>query len=62
MKTTWENNGIQFPRLIAEADQAGAFNGNVLRTMAIEMDLTVNEVLEVVERATTKWDQIKAST
>lgn len=57
----WNNNEIQFPRLIAELEAAGAFTSQgLIQTLTEEMDLTEAEILELVDRAQTKWDEIKA--
>lgn len=58
----WLNNQIQFPRLIAEAQVAGAFSGTVVATMAEEMDLTMDELHGLIDRACDEWDKIKAKT
>jgi len=56
----WKNNQIQFPRLIAELEAAGAFSfGMIMRQIGDSMDLTRDEILEVVERASNEWDKIK---
>lgn len=57
--TNWLDNSIQFPRLIAEADEAGAFTREVIEGMAESMDLETSEVCELIERAQHKWDEIK---
>lgn len=58
MSDPWLNDDIQFPRLIAEAEAAGAFTTDVIGAMASSMDLSVDEVLELLERAGGKWDAI----
>lgn len=57
----WANDAIQFPRFIAEAEEAGAFTPEVVAEMAVSMDLDPAQVLELVERASNRWDAIKAS-
>jgi len=59
---TWKNNAIQFPRLIAEAEAAGAFTDQVLADMATSMDLSVGEIAELLGRASDEWDEIKKRT
>ena len=54
----WENDAVQFPRLIAEAEAAGAFTDDVLSDMADSMDLEVAQVVELVSRAQERWDDI----
>lgn len=60
----WSINDVQFPRLIAEAEAAGLFNGDDGRFTAMceSMDLSVDEVFELVERAKRRWDEVKAAT
>jgi len=61
MNPKWENNSIQFPRLIAEAEAAGLWCDKVgVQLMAESMDLEVKEVFEIIERAQTVWDKIVA--
>lgn len=59
---TWTRNDIQFPRLIEEAQAAGAFTAEVIDMMAESMDLTSHEVVELLDRAQAVWDRIKADT
>jgi len=56
--SNWENNTIQFPRLLAEimATQ-DALN---IPALAESMDLTVDEVGELFDRADAIWQRIKA--
>lgn len=58
----WRNDDIQFPRLIAEMEAMGAFQKPLLYDLSASMDLTPNEVLEIVDRAQNKWDKIKEKT
>lgn len=64
----WENNLIQFPRLIAEIQETGAFDlrlpggDRVIDAVAESMDLDVSQVYELVDRAVTEWDRIKSVT
>jgi energy-converting hydrogenase A subunit M len=55
----WANNAIQFPRFIEEAQAAGAFTNDVIEQMAQSMDLDVEEVQEIMERARKIWESIK---
>ena len=56
--SNWDNNTIQFPRLLAEimATQ-DALN---IPALAESMDLTVDEVGELFDRADAAWQRIKA--
>lgn len=56
----WDNNEIQFPRLIAEMQMAGAFSEDVIMELCESMDLEPEEVQELVNRACDAWDEIKA--
>lgn len=58
--TKWEDNSIQFPRLIEEAQAAGAFTPEVIRDMCASMDLEQTDLLDLLERAQVVWDDIKA--
>lgn len=57
-KNNWKNNAIQFPRVIAE----------ILATqptldffaLAHEMDLEMEDLNELLDRAQNEWDRIKA--
>ena len=49
-KPNWDNNAIQFPRLIEEAQAAGAFTPEVIKSMADSMDLTIYQVQVLMER------------
>ena len=62
----WEDNSIQFPRLIAEAEAAGIWSDacdmhgagtSALEDMAASMDLDVSEVFELISRAQKEWEQ-----
>ena len=59
-KTPWNDNSIQFPRLIAELEAAGAFTPSVVSNLRDSMDLTKQDIFEIVERATTTFDKIKS--
>jgi hypothetical protein len=56
----WNNDAIQFPRFIAEAEAAGAFTNEVIKEMRDSMDLNLQQLLEILERAQRTWDNIKA--
>ena len=58
----WANDCIQFPRLIAELEGAGAFTPEVLAQLSEEMGLSLDRLDELVERAQKTWDDIKART
>lgn len=58
----WMNNSIQYPRLIAEMQVAGAFKRGFLMELGVEMDLNPDEIMDIVSRACDEWDEIKAQT
>jgi hypothetical protein len=58
----WRNNAIQFPRLIAELEAAGAFTPEVYRDLCVSMDLLPQEISDLIERAVREWDRIKSNT
>jgi len=59
MGTKWNNDSLQFPRFIAEAEAAGAFKPSIIRNMAESMDLQEKDVVELIDRAQAKWDYFK---
>jgi hypothetical protein len=59
-KSRWENDSIQFPRLIAELEAVGAFDGVVMEDLREATDLTNREIGQLVSRAQAAWDRIKA--
>jgi len=63
---TWDNDTIQFPRLIAEMEQAGLFSEMDTdprwKELFLNADLFDSEIYELVDRATEAWDKIKAVT
>jgi hypothetical protein len=59
----WENNSIQFPRLIAEMEAAGFFEQSEnLNALLESMDLEMDDLAELIERASTVWDSIVEGT
>ena len=56
----WKNNNLQFARLIAELEMAGAFTKkSLMADLRESMDLTDSEICEIVERASNVWDAAK---
>lgn len=53
----WQNNGIQFPRLLAEI--MATQDGLDMAALAASMDLSVEEVAELFDRAHQAWENIK---
>lgn len=62
MLTLWEVNEIQFARFIAEIQMAGGLTPDVMQALGLSMDLNSNELDDLIERAVTFWDKIKAKT
>jgi hypothetical protein len=55
----WDNNSIQYPRLITEAYMAGVFDPDTMNTIANSMDLESSEVHEIIIRAEKEFEEIK---
>lgn len=53
----WENDSIQFPRLIAEI--LATQEALDIDALAASMDLTVDEVNELFDRAQEQWEKAK---
>lgn len=60
MVEKWFDNSIQFPRLIAELEAAGAFTDEVYRELSESMDLPDDRISELVDRAQVEWQKAKA--
>lgn len=52
----WQNNAIQFPRLLAEIVATQALD---MPALAEAMNVDVAEVHELLERAQNEWEEIK---
>lgn len=59
MSDPWNDDSIQFPRLLAEIYAMGLHDDQI-EALAAEMDLDVDRVYELLERAQAAWDTIKA--
>ncbi len=57
MKTTWDTNSIQFPRLLAEV--WAVLEYEQYRELAVSMDLSEDEVRSLFQRADEEWEAIK---
>jgi hypothetical protein len=55
----WDDNTVQFPRLIAELKMAGAFTPEVMEALQDSMDLEESDIEELIARADLIWDEIK---
>lgn len=67
----WENNNIQFPRILAELSALDILDKTIhadqgfltiRQALACEMDVTENELNEVLDRAEAVWQSIKERT
>ena len=59
-KNLWADDKVQFARVIAEAEAAGAFTNDIKQAMSDSMDLTKHEIDELIDRAQTYFDELKA--
>ncbi|MBF6213141.1 hypothetical protein [Nocardia puris] len=53
----WTNSTVQFARLIAELDAAGAFTPSVMESLTASMNLKLKDVIELKSRANQLWDE-----
>jgi|WetSurMetagenome_2_1015567.scaffolds.fasta_scaffold511249_1 hypothetical protein len=59
--TPWENNAIQFARLLAEV--RGVIKAEQLREIAMSMDLDdMTDVFDLFDRADAVWEKVKSQT
>lgn len=56
---TWEDDAVQFPRLLAEVN--AVIDIDTICIVAENMDLTTDEVQTLFDRAEKAWEIIKAS-
>lgn len=56
----WRSDGIQFPRLLAEIHACG-LREDQYEAIAESMDLTVEQIDELLDRATEAFDRMKAA-
>lgn len=57
----WENNALQFPRLLAELRAVGLYPAQYAELQAA-MDLSEGQIDELLERAEDVWTAIKYKT
>ena len=57
-KPKWEKDHLQFPRLLAEL-RAEGLTEDQYKALRASMDLDVEEIDELLERAETEWQRIK---
>lgn len=58
----WRENSIQFPRLLAEIDAVSPLTPQQEQDVADSMDLSVEAVRSLFERASRSWERIKERT
>ena len=54
----WESDNIQFPRMLAEIRAIG-FSSGMYEELCASMDLSIDEIDEILERAESAWNKIK---
>jgi hypothetical protein len=59
--TPWEDNSIQFPRLLAEIQANIEMSDKDFEDMCDSMDLTEDAVNEIFDRAQEEWERIKGN-
>jgi len=55
----WEDNYVQFTRLLAEIMATGCLTEEVWDTLLDEMDLESDDLSELFERAQEEWERMK---
>ena len=60
LELKWKNDCLQFTRLIAESGAEGVFTGKAVKRLSSAMDLTETDIVELIQRATAKFDEIKS--
>jgi hypothetical protein len=61
MKTSrWENDHIQFARMLAELNAAGAPNKAQMKLLKESTDLNTGQIIAIFDRAEKAWQKIKA--
>jgi hypothetical protein len=58
----WNNNAIQFPRLLAEINACVDIGKHDMAELCMSMDLSVREIHELFDRAEEEWQRIKEET
>lgn len=61
-RDNWASDTLQFPRFIEEAQAAGAFTKRVIADMSDSMDLSKQDIQELLDRAADTWEIIKQHT
>lgn len=58
----WNNNRIQFPRLLAEINSVVGLDEKEIEALCESMDLRPHEIYELFDRAEKEWTTIKQRT
>lgn len=58
----WHDDSIQFPRLLAELSAALSFDDDLWNDLTEAMDITDDELNELLDRAQNAWERIKYGT
>jgi hypothetical protein len=61
-RSNWERDEYQFPRLLAEIMANVDLDDDMLRPVAESMELELDDVLELFNRAQLTWERVKAVT
>ena len=59
--STWNDDAIQFPRLLAEIRANVEFTPEQMRSLCDSMDLEVQQIEELLERADLAFEKIKGN-
>jgi hypothetical protein len=56
----WEDNSIQFPRLLSEICATVDFTKEQMDELCESMDLEISDIDELFDRANDEWERIKS--
>lgn len=59
-KTKWEDDKLQFARLISEIQSVGGFDAELIHALAESMDLKITDIHELMERAEAVFEEEKS--
>jgi hypothetical protein len=59
---SWHNDHLQFARLLSELVAAGAPNRKQMAELCESMDLSVENINEILDRAQEAWEDVKSRT
>jgi len=54
----WNDNAVQYPRLLAEINITIDFTEEQLNALCLSMDLTLEEIHELFNRANDEWEEL----